>query len=150
MLFLTTLWCFTFFNIILSETTKLHTTTPLICLQFYGCLIPNKCSYTLYLTCPGYFVLESKTPCFVLTSFRNKQFQLLFSSPKDNVFKVGFCDGPLSSIDRASVRVSTISLNIFTSEIALWMLTKLHRNIHRLVSYLICSKRSSWLHTGQN
>ena len=51
-----------------------------------------------------------------------------------------------SSIVRACVRASTISINNISSETTHWILTKLHRNDPWVVPYQSCSNRSSWLH----
>ena len=55
---------------------------------------------------------------------------------------IGLC--PLSVVRRASCKL--FYLNIFSSETAHWILTKLHRNDPWVVPYQSCSNGSDWLH----
>jgi len=68
---------------------------------------------------------------------------------------VSYCDRSLSVVRRrascgvrrpSSVVRKLFYLNIFSSETAHWILTKLHRNDPWVVSYQSCSNCSSWLH----
>jgi len=71
----------------------------------------------------------------------------LFSSPEHKVLMVSYCDRPLSVVRRAVCVVRKLFyLNIFFSETAHWILTKLHRNDPWVVPYQSCSNCSSWLH----
>ena len=72
----------------------------------------------------------------------------LFSSPEHKVLMVRYCDRPLSVVVRhASCVVRKLFyLNIFSSETAHWILTKLHRNDPWVVPYQSCSNCYSWLH----
>jgi len=56
------------------------------------------------------------------------------------VLRVSYCDWPLSIVRQL------FYLNIFSSETAHWILTKLHRNDPWVVPYQSCSNRSSWFH----
>jgi len=53
-----------------------------------------------------------------------------FSSPEHKVLMVSYCDPPLSVVLRraACVLCKLFYLNIFSSETAHWILTKLHWN----------------------
>ena len=57
-----------------------------------------------------------------------------------------FCDGPLSVVNRPSVRALTISLNNISSETAYWIFTKLHRNDPWVVPYQNYANGYDWLH----
>jgi len=72
----------------------------------------------------------------------------VFSSPEHKVLRVSYCDRSLSVVRRrpASVVRKLFYLNIFSSETAHWILTKLHRNDPWVVPYQSCSNCSSWLH----
>ena len=71
-----------------------------------------------------------------------------FSSPDHNVLRVSYCDRSLSVVVQRAVSVvrKRFYLNIFFSETAHWILTKLHRNNPWVVLYQSCSNCSSWLH----
>jgi len=58
---------------------------------------------------------------------------------------LSYCDWPLSVVRRLASSVNFFYFNIFSSEIAHWILAKLHRNDPWVVPYQNCSNRSSWL-----
>ena len=64
-------------------------------------------------------------------------FMLLFSSPEHKAIVTGLC--PFFVVRQH------FYLNIFSSETAHWILTKLHRKDSRVVPYQSCSKHFSWL-----
>jgi len=73
---------------------------------------------------------------------------LLAQLSKTKKCSVSFCDRSMSGVRRPSsvrpcvrapMRQSTISLNNISSEIAYWILTKLHRNDPWVVPYQSCS-----------
>ena len=79
----------------------------------------------------------------------------IFSSPEHKVLRVSYCDRSLSVVRRrvscgvrrpSCVVRKLFYLNIFSSETAHWILTKLHRNDPWEVPYQSCSNCSSWLH----
>jgi len=79
----------------------------------------------------------------------------LFSSPEHKVLTVSYCDWSLSVMRRraspvvrppSSVVRKLFYLNIFSSETAHWILTKLHGNDSWVVPYQSYSNCSSWLH----
>ena len=79
----------------------------------------------------------------------------VFSSPEHKVLMVSYCDRSLSVVRRrascgvrraSSVVRKLFYLNIFSSETAHWILTKLHRNDPWVVPYQSCSNCFSWLH----
>ena len=83
-------------------------------------------------------------------TFCKKNLQKGFLAHLSTKCSVSFCDPSMSGVRRscvrASVRLSTISLNYISSETTYWILTKLHRNDPWVVPYQSCSNRSSWLH----
>jgi len=117
----------------------------------FDCLFYRFCVFTI---CP-------KNTLFV-TIFCNSFCNVIFSSPEHKVLMVNYCDLPLSVVRRrpscvvrrvwsvvrrlAFVVPKHFYLNIFFSETANWILTKLQRNNLWVVLYQICSYCSSWLH----
>jgi len=73
---------------------------------------------------------------------------LIFSSPEHKMLMVSYCDRPLSVVVRHAMcgMRQRWYLNIFSSETAHSILTKLHRNDSYVFLYQSCSNRFSWLH----
>jgi len=71
----------------------------------------------------------------------------LYSSPEHEVLRVSYCDRPLSVVCRRASCVvrQPFYLNIFFSETAHWILTKLHRNGPWVIPYQSCSNGFDWL-----
>ena len=103
--------------------------------------------YLPYLVCTVRKISNS-AQCgrFSLILWRNVKgfFFCVFSSPEHKVILQCPASVVRPSV-RASIHVSTISLNYISSETAYWILTKLHRNDPWVVPYQSCSNRSSWL-----
>jgi len=95
-------------------------------------------------------------PCnFGQEDLKNYILRTFFSSPEHKVLRMSYCDRSLSVVRRcpscvvrcaSSVVRKLFNLNIFSSETAHWILTKLNRNDPWEVPYQSCSNRSSWLH----
>jgi len=63
----------------------------------------------------------------------------IFNSPEHKVLRVSYCDRSLSVVRRPSCVVRNFFyLNIFSSDTAHWILTKLHRNDPWVVPYQSC------------
>jgi len=60
--------------------------------------------------------------------------------------RVSYCDRSLSVVVCRPSCVNFFFLNIFTSETAHWILTKIHRHDPWVVPYQSCSNGSDWLH----